>query len=116
MVKRNSKAGPYPNADRNNLFGTLLLQFYQAEGRLRGQAFEGMIAITTDKCRKDAEFNRLYQAASKDGTIDEFEMHRLVIEMCRVMGDGGAWDYTGTEFDEDYEAGATEEDVVSLVR
>lgn len=92
-VQGNAKPGAYPNADRANIFGTLLLQFYQTGGDARAQAYEGLFALTYPKTKKDKEFMLLYEGLSKDGTVTVEEMHRLVMEMCRVMDDIGTWDW-----------------------
>jgi hypothetical protein len=101
-MRVNAKPGPYPNADRSNLFGTYHLQFYQNTGPARSAAFMGMFSLTNAKLRRDAKFMAMYEKAAKEGNIDEEEMHRLVIEMCRVMDEMGTWDYDdGPDDDEE---------------
>lgn len=92
-VQGNAKPGAYPNADRANVFGTLLLQFYQNGGDARAQAYEGLFALTYPKTKRDKDFMALYETVSKGGTVTVQEMHRLVMEMCRVMDDIGTWDW-----------------------
>lgn len=92
-VQSNAKPGAYPNADRANIFGTLLLQFYQSGGDARAQAYEGLFALTYPKTKRDKEFMTLYESVRKDGSVTIEEMHRLVMEMCRVMDDIGTWDW-----------------------
>jgi hypothetical protein len=92
-VQSNAKPGAYPNADRANIFGTLLLQFYQTGGDARAQAYEGLFALTYPKTKKDKDFMELYKEVQKDGGVDAAEMHRLVMEMVRVMDDIGTWDW-----------------------
>lgn len=99
-VQGNAKPGAYPNADRANIFGTLLLQFYQSGGDARAQAYEGLFALTYPKTKKDAVFMELYEQLRRDGTVSVQDMHRLVMEMCRVMDDIGTWDWKQDEFQE----------------
>lgn len=89
----NAKPGAYPHADRANVFGIFLLQFYQSMGDARAQAYEGLFALTYPKTKKDTEFMTLYNGLRKEGTVDLNDMHRLVMEMCRVMDDIGTWDW-----------------------
>lgn len=87
------KPGAYPNADRANLFGTLLLQFYQHDGPFRARAFEGLCALTFAKWRHDDVFKKEYARASRDGKVTDAEMQVLVLELCRIMDDYGMWDW-----------------------
>jgi|ERR1051325_658654 hypothetical protein len=101
-MRVNARPGSYPNADRSNLFGTYHLQFYQNTGPARSSAFMGMFSLINNKLRKDKDFMEMYEKAAKDGEITDEEMHRLVIEMCRVMDQIGTWDYDdGPDDDEE---------------
>lgn len=100
-VQGNAKPGAYPNADRANIFGTLLLQFYQnppgTPGRV--EAYNGLMALSYPKWSKDKKFHELYDHHQKDGVVEDHEMHRLVMELCRVMDDIGTWDWPGVPDD-----------------
>lgn len=101
-LQPNAKPGAYPFGDRANLFGTFLVQFHQnpRDSDLRVQAYEAMLAITYPKARKDQEFMRLYDSVRGDGVVEDGEMVRLVMEMCRVLDDLGTWDWRTDEIEE----------------
>lgn len=98
-VKANAKPGAYPYGDRANLFGMFLTQFFDRESSeaARARAYEGMLALTWPKARKNTGFMKKYEEAGRDGKVDYAEMHKLVIEMCVVLDELGTWDYPQDE-------------------
>lgn len=96
----NTRPGPYPLADRANLFGTFLVQFHGGETqRKQADGFWGMMSVVYPRARKDPIFMQLYQALIADRYSDEDEllknMKRLAMEATRIMDEMGTWDYPG---------------------
>lgn len=133
------KAGPYPMADRANIFGTMYVSFYDRwnAGGTRDQCwpiFEGILGIAHSKA--DQKFKEAYrrlayhgpdclanqtgrcrEGAHVDGApkrdLNLAEMSGIVREAWALMDRIGTYDYTGEEFAEEYDLNAREEDVVS---
>lgn len=98
-VEANAKPGAYPYADRANLYGTFLIQYYNPQMDEVGleRAFNGLLTIAWPKARRDKEFVDLYDSVTtRDGrrqTLKPEDRTRLVIELTRVMDDLGTWDW-----------------------
>lgn len=117
MIAGNSKPGPFPMADRANIFGTLFVSFYDkwnSGGDVAActPTFRGILAIAKSKADPDFEENYHilsteshpcggYESCdSKRKTLTIIDMDAIVGECWNLMDRIGTWDYPAAEMDD----------------